>query len=253
MERFNASSFFWIATLLMTIRSYATLARLKPGPISDAHKTEASKNFSDVGRKCEKVGLQLATLYTAEVVERLHSPDYPSPTYADLESFCDILHGRIVDEMSLCLFLHIPAHQGAYFEQKQPLFSSSITDKVPRIVEDVAEAGKCYGLSRFTAAVFHLMRVMEVGVQELGKKLQVKLTTEKNWQNILDEVNKAVKALPPKKRKAKQYAAISAYLYAVKLAWRNEVMHPKATYTDEEARQVFESVRAFMSELSRVL
>ena len=37
----------------------------------------------------------------------------------------------------------------------------------------------------------------------------------------------------------KKYAAISSNLYHVKLAWRNEVMHPKQTYTEEEALEVF--------------
>ena len=42
------------------------------------------------------------------------------------------------------------------------------------------------------------MRVMETGVQEFGNKLGVSLVNEKNWQNILDEINKRIKALPPK-------------------------------------------------------
>ena len=42
------------------------------------------------------------------------------------------------------------------------------------------------------------MRVMETGVQEFGNKLGVSLAKDKNWQNILDEVNKAIKALPLK-------------------------------------------------------
>ena len=34
------------------------------------------------------------------------------------------------------------------------------------------------------------------------------------------------------------YSAIHANLYHVKIAWRNETMHPKATYDEGEALNV---------------
>ena len=52
---------------------------------------------------------------------------------------------------------------------------------------------------------------------------------------------------------AKQCAAIQAHLYNVKVAWRNEVMHPKATYTELEARDILNHVRAFLTELVKIL
>ena len=39
----------------------------------------------------------------------------------------------------------------------------------------------------------------------------------------------------------------------MKLAWRNEVMHPKQTYTEEEALEVFAASKAFMRELASVV
>jgi hypothetical protein len=45
-------------------------------------------------------------------------------------------------------------------------------------------------------------------------------------------------------------AELSAQLYVVKVAWRNEVMHPKQTYTAEEADNVFRSPRTFVRELA---
>jgi hypothetical protein len=67
------------------------------------------------------------------------------------------------------------------------------------------------------------MRVMETGVQVFGDRLGVELTTEKNWHDILEAVNKAIKALDQKDLVTKAYAGISSNLYNVKLAWRNEV------------------------------
>ena len=97
------------------------------------------------------------------------------------------------------------------------------------------------------------MRVVEIGVQKLGNKLAVALAEEKNWQNILDEVNKAIKKLDQKAESTKRFAASAAHLYNVKLAWRNEVMHPKATYTEQEADEIFRHVKTFISDLAEIV
>ena len=96
------------------------------------------------------------------------------------------------------------------------------------------------------------MRVMEIGTQKLGDKLGVQFASEKNWQNILDEVNKAIKAMN-KATQTKAYAAAASHLYNVKLAWRNEVMHPKQTYTHDEATKVPAAVDAFIRDLASIL
>jgi hypothetical protein len=55
-----------------------------------------------------------------------------------------------------------------------------------------------------------------------------------------------------KKRKA-ALAAASANLFNVKLAWRNPVMHPKESYSPEEAVEVYDMTKRFMSHLASVL
>ena len=67
------------------------------------------------------------------------------------------------------------------------------------------------------------------------------------------EVNKAIKALNPKDRGTVEMSQASANLYAVKLAWRNEVMHPKDTYTLEEADNLIRQVRIFMGKLATIV
>lgn len=111
-------------------------------------------------------------------------------------------------------------------------------------------------ISEPTAAVFHLMRVMEIALRALAKKLDVTTIDPEveSWNKITDHVNKAITALPAKTapeqaRKAKP-GAVSAHLNSVRIAWRNEVMHPKQSYSREEARAIFNAVRAFMVDLA---
>jgi hypothetical protein len=137
-------------------------------------------------------------------------------------------------------------------------FGDRVALKFPKAIEDIDEAGKCLALQRSTACVFHLMRVMELGVQRLGVKLKVAINTEiESWAKIIDHIDKAIKVLPAatqkeKARKAK-YAEASAHLNIVRLAWRNEVMHPKQTYDRQQAWEVYNATKTFMASLAELV
>ena len=143
------------------------------------------------------------------------------------------------------------------FYGNSPLFDSFVTDIYPQLSYDVVEAGNCLALDRTTACVFHLMRIVEFGVQRFGDKLDVPLVNESVWQKIMDQVNSRILAMPDKpaakKRIKEAYAEIAGHLYNVKVAWRNPVMHPKRTYTPEEAERLFNTVRTFTGMLVTTL
>lgn len=160
---------------------------------------------------------------------------------------------RISDHFESTYCVVMSPNEVALYESGAPLFGPEVEAKFSLMSEDIGEAGKCLVLGRSTAAVFHLMRVMELGVQKLGDELGVSFTADKNWQNILDEVNKAIKSLNHKLPRTKALAEAAAHLYNVKVAWRNEVMHPKQTYTPEQAGEIFASVRSFTQDLAAIL
>lgn len=170
-----------------------------------------------------------------------------------LRSMLVDLHQRLIDDLEDRFFIMIPAENIPLYRQREPLFGKDVEAKFPEMSEDISEAGRCVALNRATAAVFHLMRIMEIAVQRFGDKLGVPLAIEKNWQNILDEVNKAIKSLDPKASQTIAYAGAAAHLYNVKVKWRNPTMHPKQTYTVEEAQDVFSAVNTFTRDLSGIL
>ena len=175
------------------------------------------------------------------------------PKQSVLRSIIIDLHQRMCDELNDHFFLSIPAAGVAYYRPAEPLFGAAVEAKFPEMSEDISEAGKCLALNRATASVFHLMRIMEIAVQRFGDKIGVALATDKNWQNILEEINKAIKALDQKSLKTKAYAEASAHLYNVKVCWRNAVMHPKQTYTPAEAEVLFAAVKSFIRDLAELL
>jgi HEPN domain-containing protein len=176
--------------------------------------------------------------------------------YKALKGIFGELRRRIEDDLDSVLLVYMPPAKAKYCEPR-PQFGPIVQEKFGKATEDIEEAAKCYATSRNTATVFHLMRVMELAVQYLGDELGIDLVREKNWHNLLDEVDKAVRALPIKssgqKAKRNRYAESSAHLRMVKDAWRNDVMHPKETYTEEEAERIFRNVKDFMVHLAAKL
>jgi len=161
----------------------------------------------------------------------------------------------IRDHLSSEYFFHLDQSDVPLYLTQEP-FGSDVTRKFPKATEDIAEAAKSLALQRPTAAVFHLMRVMELALRALAKKLKV-TTIDPNvesWNKITDHVNKAINGLPakttPEQSRKTKFGAVSAHLNSVRIAWRNEVMHPKQSYSREEAHTIFNAVRAFMIDLA---
>jgi hypothetical protein len=160
-------------------------------------------------------------------------------------------------ELKSTIFIQIPQHRQKYYSLSKNELDDNVHLHLSEVISDIEEGAKCFALGRSTACIFHLMRVTERSVQVFGKKLKVRLAHEKNWQNIIDEINKAIKNMNPKtfNRRAlqREYAIIASHLFNVKIAWRNPVMHPKASYTEEEADEVLRSVVVFVNHLASIL
>jgi len=168
-----------------------------------------------------------------------------------------VLRERIQDELKHEFLFLLDRHDVSLFQAAEP-FGPKVTAKFPLAAEDVAEAAKCIAMQRPTASVFHLMRAMEGAVQHLGRLLKVRLEPKKEtWFNICNLVSKAlaVRAAKTKRQSARNAAlgAAVAHLQTVRIASRNEVMHPKQTYTMEEAQEVFSATRVFMIDLAGLI
>jgi hypothetical protein len=215
-----------------------------------AARQEILDDMEFVQRKCTQAGLINTAAYIADNVGLI----VENVTYGYVNEAFGNLAFQMRSEMKRAKFLTVDKPE---FYGESPLFESFVTDIYPQLTYDIVEAGNCLALDRTTACAFHLMRVMEFGVQRFGQKLGVPLVNESVWQVIMDGVNKRIVSMPDKpaakKRLKVTYADVSGHLYSVKVAWRNPVMHPKKTYTTEEARRLFDTVKAFMNVLVKML
>jgi len=71
---------------------------------------------------------------------------------------------------------------------------------------------------------------------------------EREWGKLLSDINKKIEVMPKGDIRDK-WSESHTLLYHVKQAWRNTTMHPKQSYTTNEAREVFDAVKSFMRHL----
>ena len=161
---------------------------------------------------------------------------------------------RIADELGTRQFYYVNSRFAPYYEQ--PLAGwDGVTDKFPAAIPDIEDAGKCLALGRGTACVFHLMRVMEVGLMALARRLGIPYAP--SWESYLTQINNKIAEKRKKKgvrwkRDEPVFRDISGDLQTVKVAWRNPTMHVRRRYEADEAEEVFRAVRGFMRRLAPI-
>jgi hypothetical protein len=139
-------------------------------------------------------------------------------------------------------------------------FGRDFESKFPSALFEVDEAAKCLALSRPTAAVFHLMRSMEIAIHAVRECLAIPAPVkdwERNWGRIIEKIEQAItvrNSANPKNWAIKDdpefFASIYVSLDAVRVAWRNTTMHVENKYTEEEAEHILGLVRGFMKKLA---
>lgn len=205
---------------------------------------QAITAISDATKQLDLCGLSLTATAADRLKKRLEKGgEQKSILHADSAHLLQ----RLIDETAHRNFYYTTRSLGSSVQNP---FGAEFSLQFPDLTVDIAEAQRCLWANLGTAAVFHLMRVMERFIKILGKNLKINLDVDRaNWSDIANHVEKSLKLLPSTTRvqraKKEKLAASVAHLNAVRIAWRNPVMHPKAVYSVEEAQQIFDLVKIF--------
>jgi len=167
------------------------------------------------------------------------------------------LHENIFSELTAAYFLMIKAdRRGFYDPAASPAFGRAVQDKFPEAAIDIAAASRCFALDEWTACVFHLMRVLEHGLQSLVIEVGLPPLSHENWKNVIDQIEAKIKAMeqlpktPQKIERLKFLSASAAQFRYFKDAWRNHVAHVHENYDEHSGSPVWTHVKAFMQALS---
>ena len=162
---------------------------------------------------------------------------------------------RLRDEASAISVFRISSDKVKYYDERVPM-GDSVSDSFPSTAFDAVETYRCFALNRNTACVFHLMRIMEIGLCTFADRFNVS-SDHTNWHNIIESIEKAVREMAnnpnrPVDWKDQQefFSQSASHFMVMKDAWRNYTAHRRGKYTDEEAETLLINVRGFMQKLA---
>lgn len=258
MLKFHGSDFYRLSDAFGAFEgSLHTITLITKGVSLDSDKLQVfAERLTSIRPLLESADL-LLSLDSFDRLQKLCVTE--KPTVETVKELVTELQGRIRDELSH-IELWLVTKEESRFLKINP-FGEDISNKFGPARDDIEEAGKCLAYGRGTACVFHLMRVMEVGLRALGDSLNdPRLDPKRNpsWDSILKKCDEEL--LIPLHSRCDEWreddgfhSTASAQLHAVKDAWRNPTMHVERKYTPEEAEEVWNVVRAFMRHLSKRL
>jgi hypothetical protein len=223
----------------------------------DSFKSAIESNFSELRRELITLGANIAL---AELERVSSSLSAQSLTWEELKSSAKEIRSRLGDELSSVKLLAIDSNKRDYFAPALALFGPQFEAGFQSAgAFELDEAAKCFALSRPTAAVFHLMRLMEVGIRAVSRCLDIPDPTkpaERNWGKILQAVRedgidkKWPKMADRMSGDGQFFESLYVSLDAVKNPWRNATMHVENKYTDDEAQHIFFAVKGFMKKIA---
>jgi len=225
-----------------------------PLPTNDA--TEASQVIGTFLRECQRAGLK-RPLDRTERLRYFGEPgrDQSRYTLNMLRRELEELREGALTDLRERTFLRLDESTESHYE-KAALFGSLVSQEFSKADYDIREAGNCYATGRYTACVFHLMRVAEHGLRALAKKVRVpfpKTFDSKTWGELIGDIENEIGKLKPRSSGAKDlefYNAAAAQFRYFKNGWRNHVMHTRTNYNEAEALIVMHHLREFMQHLA---
>jgi hypothetical protein len=250
---------FPISDLLSAAEKMGRMSGFNPDqPLGESAAVAGHAIFLHVKEELARTGYTASAATAGRMAETFKNKR--PVTYYDLAILSREFYGRLNDKMKATAFLSLSMRETE--EYKNPLASwESVVGKYSSAILDIEEAGKCLALGRYTACVFHLMRLVECGLRSLGAALNdPRLDPKQNpsWETILRKCDKELQK-PLKDRciewKTDEpfFSTATANLRAVKDAWRNPTMHVEKHYDGEEAREIYSATRAFMRHLASKL
>jgi hypothetical protein len=254
MLRFYADKFIRAYDHIVAIRMIVNSPQLKP---NDTLATaDFKERLTSLAEQLEKIGMPFTLISVRKLLEEMQDKVL---TVSHLKFRLDDINARIDDELARAKFFCVESH-AEYIEPKEPLFGADVTTKFPGATFDIEEAGKSLALGLTTASVFHLMRVLEIGLAATSKCLSIQTNLngpDRNWgallRKIKEEMERRNRLTPPGWKNAIDrifFEEIHASLDAVRNVWRNATMHVEKKYTPEEADHILGAVRGFMKKLA---
>jgi hypothetical protein len=217
----------------------------------------SSADYRELEADCVNLEL-VSSLATIKKLQALQTK--PSRSYTALSSLLLELEGRLIDETQTKVFWALSIRESELYSNPRKGWEE-IIEHFPSSVIDVEEASRCFALSRYAAAVFHSVQVVEVWLIELGKLIGV-TDPKSGWTATTNRLSGIIKKghearTPYEREHFTFFEQIQGTIEGLKNAWRNKVSHAQdrlallaADFTPDIAEEILFATRAFMRRLA---
>jgi hypothetical protein len=226
----------------------------KDASFSDPRLRTMTADLEYIVSEANRTGLPLSAKQAARVLE-LWNGDRNSALYSErLGQAASELHNRLLDELDSRLFYVVGQDKAKFLDQNW-LSNSKINEAFPSAVPEFKRAGRCFAYTENTACVFHLMRVVDLGLRTVAASLQASYDA-RNWSGIADKINKLMEQkyqlkTDEWKKSEPFYASVLTDIQAISKAYRNEGVHDaRRVYEEADADYLLTVVEHFMANLA---
>ena len=273
MVKFCAESFIDDLWQIEAILNLHTLTHGESPVFSQKEKLVAALESLEV--HCREIGLEITLDHCEQLVRQLTIAfDRSWMTEFDKEGLelnpreifnsCDKLKISLRNELEKKKFAFIPQQNAVYFEQEK-LFGPTVFDAFETARQDIKDAGYCLSADLNTAAVFHLMRVVNIGARALAHSLGINTVKGREleycrddsiYKAIEDGIDAKLKSVKDMERDASWesenafYRGLLTDLRYFKDAARDPIAHARKNYEKKSAIEVYNHVQEFMQRLT---
>ena len=242
---------------LAQIRMMEALSLNHHGEITADMRAKAQVIFDEISQDCVELNLDASKISAQRILKLLSQADC---SYEQLRISVRELQERMIDQMSSPRFFWLSDQEAEYYNSPRKGWDEIIS-RFPDSIVDIEEAQKCFALSRYSAAVFHSLQVVEIGLIELGRVI-VATDPQRGWNATTKRLNvilntKYPARTPFQQQHQKFLEQIAATIELLKSAWRNKVSHAqdrlvllRTDFTPAIAEEILVASRSFMRRLA---
>ena len=231
-------------------------AQIRAGQVpTDTNWGMVSGELGILERGCDALGFVGTLAQIRRVKAVFFDDDRARPSFDSFARDIMEVHTRLIDDLQSRVVLVLQVDHAGYYDGSKD-FGPDVQRSFPSVAYDVTEAGKAYACNRSTACVFHLMRVLEIGLSVFAVRFNVP-HSHTNWHNVIEGIEKEVRdmgkdpnRLPDWKDQQEFFSQAASHFMVLKDAWRNYTAHARGKYTEDEALIQLLNVRAFMQKLA---
>jgi len=229
------------------------------GLLPDEVLKKVVQHLTSIDMGCESLKLKNTSIKIAYMLSLYRYRPVVVRVSGALQDF-EHLRLEFLKELYGFKFLRLSQYRSTFMvgddPEAQP-FGLEVADAFPSAALDIREASNAFALSRWHACVFHLMRVLEIGLRTMAEKFEVPYESS-TWHVVIEEIEGKVRRITKEshgddwKQIKRDYSGAATQFMFFKDAWRNHIMHVRDVYDEGRATSIWQHVKEFMLKLANI-